>query len=234
MQKSTALSPSDSRLSEVLGISDVFAHLSPLQLHNIENISIIREYEADQYLFFEGEESRYFHFLLAGEVAIIKSASESGTIALHRFRAPSMIAEMANLRKIPYPATAQCTTHSTVLKLQRDPFLALLADDPTLGITIISSLASKISVLEQSLQRLSAPNAVAKVARLLHDDADIFVRSKAFDIAHHLGITPETLSRTLKRLKQSGIIVPIKPRGFAINDSVTLNSLMENNYPLRD
>lgn len=212
---------------------ELFSHLSPALLAEIENISTVKRYDKDQIVFYEGEESNYFHVLVHGEVSIIKASDMTDTIAIHRFRAPALFAEMATLKHIPYPASARCDHSCVVVKISRDPFLHLLTQDPSLSISLISSLTQKISTLELSLQRHSAPNAMVKVARLLRDDTDIFSRLKGVDIAHLLGITPETLSRMLKKFKQESVILPLAPRGFTIADAVKLDALAENNFPFR-
>lgn len=205
MRKSSVLNPShhDKIISfENFGI---FSHLSPQQRTQIEQIGILRHYNCGEIIFYEGDESNYFHFLIEGEVSIFKS-SDREMMVIHRFRAPSLIAEVATLKQIPYPASCEVTQKSSILKISRDPFLKLIQNDPSLSIALISSLTQKISVLECSLQRYSAPNALAKVARLIRDDATIFQRLKGIEIAHLLGITPETLSRMMKKLKSEEII----------------------------
>lgn len=194
----------------------IFSHLTQLQHKQIEQIGIIRHYNEGEIIFYEGDKSDYFHFLIEGEVSIFKSSATSETIIVHRFRAPSLIAEVATLKQIPYPASCEALHSSTVLKISRDPFLNLLQNDPSLSIALISSLTHKISVLESSLQRHSAPNALAKVARLIRDDPDIFSRMKGIEIARLIGITPETLSRMIKKLKSEGIITFSKSEGVTL------------------
>lgn len=206
-------SPDKTVLFDTVGL---FSHLTPDQRINIEQIGIIRHYEAGEILFYEGDESNYFHFLLKGEVNIFKVSATHETILIHRFRAPSLIAEVATLKQIPYPASCESTEESTVLKISRDPFLQLIQRDPSLSIALISSLTQKISALESSLRRHSAPNALAKVARLIRDDTNIFQRLKGIDIARLIGITPETLSRMIKKLKSEGIISHSKKSGLIL------------------
>lgn len=193
----------------------LFSHLTPTQRTQIEKIGIIREYEAGEIIFYEGDESHYFHFLIGGEVSIFKSTANE-TMFIHRFRAPSLIAEVATLKQIPYPASCESIQSSKILKISRDPFLQLIQNDPSLSIALISSLTQKISALEHTLQRHSAPNALAKVARLIREDPKIFKRLKGIEIAHLLGITPETLSRMIKKLKSEGIISHLKKEGLIL------------------
>lgn len=216
------LSPLDKTLSlEGIGL---FSHLSPVQRSQIEAIGILRQYTAGEILFYEGDKSNYFHFLLAGEVNVFKISAAHETMLIHRFHAPSLIAEVATLKQIPYPASCESIEDSTVLKIARNPFLELLQNDPSLSIALISSLTQKIGALESSLQRHSAPNALAKVARLIRDDRAIFHRLKGVEIARMLGITPETLSRMIKKLKSEGIITHTKQEGLILLLSDELNS----------
>ena len=52
---------------------EIFSHLSPAQLLKLENISIIRHYESNEIVFYQGDASEYFHFLLQGDVSVYKS-----------------------------------------------------------------------------------------------------------------------------------------------------------------
>ncbi|MBD3810064.1 MAG: Crp/Fnr family transcriptional regulator [Sulfuricurvum sp.] len=185
----------------------LFHHLSVQQRREIEKIGILRHYEGDEVVFYEGEKSHYFHLLIEGEVSVYKSNSGSEPIVIHHFRAPSLIAEVATLKQIPYPASCRTLQNSLVLKIARDPFLSLLQNDPSLSIALIASLTHKISVLEHTLQRHSAPNAMAKVARFIRDESEQFHNLKGVEISKMLGITPETLSRMVTKLKSEGIIV---------------------------
>jgi CRP/FNR family transcriptional regulator len=213
VQKSLVLNPSPPVKAHSLDKFGIFIHLTPQQRRQIEQIGIIRHYNEGEIVFYEGDESRYFHFLIEGEVSIFKTAASTETILIHRFRAPSLIAEAATLKHIPYPASCESLHSSIILKISSEPFLKLLQNDPSLSIALISSLTQKISALELSLQRYSAPNAMAKVARLIREERNVFQRLKGVDIARLIGITPETLSRMVKKLKSEGVISISKSNG---------------------
>jgi CRP-like cAMP-binding protein len=193
-----------------------FEHLTPKQRVEIEKISLIRHYGSEEIVFYEGEESSYFHFLILGGVLVFKSSSSAEPIVIHRFRAPSLIAEVATLKQIPYPASCKTTSDATILKIKREPFLELIQSDPSFSIALISSLSQKIGVLESALTRHNAPGAMAKVSRLLRDEPALFQKLKGIEIAQLIGITPETLSRMIKKLKSEGIITLSKRDGATL------------------
>lgn len=202
----------------------LFSHLTPIQQTQIEKIGIMRHYQEGEIIFYEGDESHYFHFLIEGEVSIFKSSASNEMMVIHHFRAPALIAEVATLKQIPYPASCESTQVSSILKISRNPFLKLLQNDPSLSLALIASLTQKIGALESSLRRYSAPNALAKVARLICDDPESFNRLKGIEIARLLGITPETLSRMITKLKSEGIITFTKKDGLILLLSDKLKS----------
>lgn len=205
----------------------LFSHLTPNQLKAVEEISILRSYESGEIIFYEGDESRYFHLLLRGDVSIFKSASPTETMRIHQFHAPSLIAEVATLKQIPFPASAECDSPSDILKIDREGFLELLREDMGLSISLIASLTQKIGALELSLKRHSAPNAMAKVARLVRDEPNIFTSHKQIEIAQMLSITPETLSRMLHKLKKENIIETIGGKSITLKNFNALEKYCE-------
>ncbi|MCI4407371.1 MAG: Crp/Fnr family transcriptional regulator [Sulfuricurvum sp.] len=200
----------------------LFSQLSAAQRRQIESIGILRHYDEHEIVFYEGNQSEYFHFLVEGEAVVFKSTASIEPMVIHRFHAPSLIAEVATLRQIPYPASCEATSIALVLKISRDPFLDLLKNDPSLSIALIASLTTKIAALEVALQRHSAPSALAKVARLIRDDRKVFEQLTGVQIAQMLGITPETLSRMIKKLKSEGIISLSKKEGINLLENEKL------------
>lgn len=189
---------------------EIFAHLTPVQLHQLEGISLCRNYTSDEIIFYQADQSDYFHFLLEGDVSLNKS-NDSGTFEVHRFRGPSMFAESATLQQIPFPATAVALTYCRILKLHREPFLKLLQEDAGLSIAIITSLSKKVASLQRVNDQLSAPDSCSKIVRIMMDRPDIFSTLKGIEIAKIAGISPETLSRIMTKLKKENLIV-FKPR----------------------
>lgn len=189
---------------------EIFAHLTPQQIHQLDTISLCRNYTPGEIIFYQGDQSGYFHFLLEGDISLYKS-NDSGTFEVHRFHGSSMFAESSIFEQTPFPATAEALTSCRILKLPRDPFLKLLQDDAGLSIAIIASLSKKIASLQRANDQLSAPSSISKIIRLMMDRADIFSTLKGIEIAKIAGISPETLSRIMTKLKKENLIV-FKPR----------------------
>ncbi len=197
---------------------EIFSHLSPDQIKRLDAASICRNYNSNEIIFYQGDQSDYFHFLIEGEVSLSKS-NDYGTFEVHRIKAPSMFAESPTLQGVAFPATSETLTACRIIKLHRDAFLTLLHEDTGLSIALITSLANKITSLQRLNDQLSAPDAYSKIVRLMMDRPDIFSTLKGIEIAKIAGIAPETLSRIMTRFKKENLIA-FKPRRiFEILDS---------------
>lgn len=202
---------------------DIFHHLTPTQRKHLEEISILRQYEKGEIVFYQGDASGYFHFLLQGEVSLYKTNNQE-IFHLHRFIAPSMIAEVATLNTLAFPATAETLTPCTLLKIAKEPFIDLLHRDAGLSIAMMSSLMTKIGTLERTIEQLNAPNSLTKVVRLMLQHPHLFEQLKGKELATTLGITPETLSRILTKLKKEGLIAYQPHKHFEILNLTKLQS----------
>lgn len=200
---------------------EIFSHLSPTQLQQLEHISLIRHYKPSEIIFYQGDASKYFHFLLQGEVSVYK-ANDTETLEVHRFRAPSMIAEVATLKSLPFPASAEALSSCTILKIAKVPFVDLLHNDAGLGISMMTSLMNKIGTLERAIEHLSAPDTMSKIVRLMIEHPQLFSTLKGTQIAKKLSITPETLSRNLSKLKKENLISHQPHKYFEILNPIEL------------
>lgn len=189
---------------------DIFRNLTPEQKQAIESISILRHYSQGETLFYQGEESNYFHFIVSGEVSTYKT-TENEKIEIHRLHGPSLVAELSAFQGIAFPASAEAQSDCDILKISRDPFIRLLHDNAGLSIALISSLSQKVASLQRSIEQMMAPDALSKIIRLMLEKPEIFRERKGIDIAQMLHITPETLSRAMTRLKKENLI-EYKPR----------------------
>ncbi|MDH4944836.1 Crp/Fnr family transcriptional regulator [Sulfurimonas sp. C5] len=184
-----------------------FNSLNEEEIKAIESMSVIKKLQRDEILFYEGETAKSFYFLLEGKLKLYKTNSKANEIVLHLFQAPTMVAEMATIEDIPFPATARAQTNNTfVAVIEKEKFLNLLEITPKLSWHIIKSLTSKIKTLEKSINRNLVLDATAKVCSLLQENHDILQTHKNIQIANILNITPETLSRTLRKLKDLRVL----------------------------
>ncbi len=183
-----------------------FAKLSDEQLEKLKKISVIKKYNAKEILFYEGDAPTYLYVLLQGTLKVYKTNHKGQQIFLHQFYPGGLVAELANFENIPYPATAEFTSNSEVLRIDYQALEKDFFKNPEISMEIIKSLIAKHKILIEIIQKEVILTADAKIAKFILENGELFSTLKNTQIASILNITPETLSRTLSRFKASGSI----------------------------
>lgn len=185
----------------------LFNSLNEDEIKSIESMTLIKKLQKGEILFYEGEQADSFYILLEGELKLYKTNAKANEVVLHHFIEPTMIAEMATIENTPFPATSSAQTDNTLIAIiDKEKFLKLIEEIPQLSWHIIKSLTHKVKSLEKSINRNLVFDASTKVCSLIDEHKDIFRTHKKIDIANILNITPETLSRTLRKLKDLEIL----------------------------
>lgn len=184
----------------------LFKHLSEETLKRLSEISKIKEYEPGQVLFFEGEKPENLYILLEGKLKVYKTTFKGIEIFINQFGPVSMIGELANFEKIPYPATAEFMTEGKVLAINFKVFESEFLKNSEILLSIVKSLSNKIRMLNHFIDSTVVLSAEARVAKLILESTEIFEILKHAQIASFLNITPETLSRVLSRFKLKKLI----------------------------
>ncbi|MFT7860456.1 MAG: Crp/Fnr family transcriptional regulator [Sulfurimonas sp.] len=185
----------------------IFNSLTEDEIATIESMSMIKKLQEGEILFYEGEAADAFYILLQGHLKLYKTNAKANEIVLHNFQEPTMVAEMATIEQIPFPATASAQKDNTLVAvIDKEKFLKLIEKTPTLSWHIIKSLTHKIKSLEKSINRNLIFDATTKVCSLIDENKDIFHTHKKNEIANLLNITPETLSRTLRKLRDLEVL----------------------------
>lgn len=190
----------------------------------LENIGIRRHFKKGNIVFYEGERARSFFLLLRGRVRVYKSPSQSKEITLHYFMPTSFIAEMPAFREALYPASAVCEEDCEVIELEFTRFKKLCEKDVNFALMMMSSLFEKIKILEREIFQHSITLKERVVHYLLENEA-ILPRISQREIATTLNIRAESLSRTIKELKNAEFIDTCKGK-IVILDRERLNEML--------
>ncbi|ACD66106.1 MAG TPA: Crp/Fnr family transcriptional regulator [Sulfurihydrogenibium sp.] len=205
----------------------LFSQLSEETLRKLASISRVKEYEPGQVLFFEGEKAENLYILLEGKLKVYKTTFKGIEVFINQFGPVTLIGEMANFEKVPYPATAEFITEGKVLIINFRTFEEEFLKNPEILVSIIKSLSNKIRMLNKFIDSTVVLSADARVAKLILESPEIFEVLKHNQIASFLNITPETLSRVISRLKQKGIIF-IDGRKIIIKDRDKLKKISKD------
>ncbi|WP_236579187.1 Crp/Fnr family transcriptional regulator [Hydrogenimonas urashimensis] len=184
----------------------LFRHMSEEKLARLEEISNIVEYKKGTILFFEGDEAKNMIVLIDGILQVYKTDQKGNKVILHHFFPIDVIAEIVNLEHMRYPASAEFETDGRALVINYELFEKEFLKDPEVSFAFIKSLSKKIKYLENVIATNMVMNSTARVAKFICEHGHEISSLKKSMIAADLNMTPETLSRILKKLSTLGLI----------------------------
>ncbi|MDD4948128.1 Crp/Fnr family transcriptional regulator [Sulfuricurvum sp.] len=194
-----------------------FNQLNAEELAYLHTITQTRSYPQGSILFYAGERPTVLHVLDAGIVQILKHDSNGNEIHLAFFHPSDMIAEMAHFESIPYPATARCESDIRVFEINFEAFKTYFLDNPKLSFAIIRSLTRKIKQLESIVHGSLIDDAQTRLARFIIEHEKTLSSFTQRKIAELLLLTPETVSRHIRRFKEEGWVEVKQKKLYPLN-----------------
>jgi len=197
---------------DILKHCDLFRHLSPSALDKLAGISITRRYPKGQVIFRQGDPCPGIFVVGDGVVRVTRSGPGGKEHVLHLAYPGMTFAEVAALGGFACPASAQAAEETVCALILQDRFLRLIEADHEVCLQLLKGFAGWARHLVGLLEDIVLRDATGRVARHLLQVGSGIVGA-AFelpmlkkDLASHLNLTSETLSRTLRRLADAGLI----------------------------
>lgn len=178
-------------------------------------------------LFAEGEDSEYFYKVLSGTVRSCKLLSD-GRRQINEFYLVGDVfgIEAGHERRF----SAEAVDDVTVVAWRSSRLKQFVHDYPAFGEQVMSSMIKGLERAQDHMLLLGRKTAQEKIATFLLDltermgkDDRIELPMPRSDIADHLGLTIETVSRTLSELARHGLIkLTAGSRSVVLADKVGL------------
>jgi len=169
-----------------------------------------RIYAAGATIFTAGSPTRWVYHLASGCVRLIRRGRAGEEIVLHQARAGEFFAE-ASIDSARYHCNAVAMEAATVLRVSATDLTNLIAADPEFARQWISLLSRQLRAVRTRVERLSLKSAAERIRHFLLSEASnatghVKVSGTLKDLARDLGVTHETLYRTLGNMERAGQI----------------------------
>ncbi len=189
----------------------------------------IKHLKAGETLYVEGENADYCYEIMSGAMKEYNTLEDGKRQVAEFYKAGDMFGFSESSDQLH---TAEAITSCAVRCYPRDAFMKTVAASPALSASFLDTLMMRLHRARERMVmigRMSAMQRVATFLLRLADDADsqttTHLAMSRQDIADHLGLTIETVCRTLTELKKQQIIVMEAARVFSIADLPRLEAV---------
>lgn len=207
----------------------MFQDLGAEFLGELADCVIVRKISPDTVLFHRGDPPTGFVLIKSGRVKLYCQGQDGQEQILHFFEAGDSFAEAA-LFLPGYPATARTMTDSELIFVPKDRFQQLLSSNSELALRMIAGLAVKQKRFLNRIEDLTLRDARGRLCHYLSNllEETVPVQQKVQlpvtqgALAQLLGVTEETMSRTIRSLRKDGLLVAGGKGWFEIADTAKL------------
>ncbi len=195
----------------------LFTKLDEEELGILDGIGVVKKFRKDRVIFLEGDAFVGFYVVLSGSVKVYKLSADGDETVLHVLQPYRSFAEAPVLTgEGVYPACAQALEESSLFYVPAAEFRKLMEKSPSIAMKISEAFAVRLMELNKKFEQLSA-SVESRLARYIigeisangsvkNPEPFFTLTISKKDLAAHLGIAVETLSRTLRKLKDRKII----------------------------
>lgn len=212
----------------------LFTGLGTADLGEVAAIASLRRLDRDEYVFREGQRANAFFVVQQGAVSVHRVNAAGKEQVLHVFRANESFAEATLATESGYPADARAVESTQVLAIPRDDFLGLLRRRPELALRLLVGMSLRLRTLVAQLEDMTLHQVEDRLINWLlkrcpkPDDTKpvtIKLTTTKRVLAAELGTVSETLSRTLARFREQGLL-EVKGSIFTVQNPARLKATL--------
>lgn len=217
----------------------IFKQLDDSQLLDIMRVITPKKYPKDSIIFSPGHEANALNIIRKGVVRIY-NLTPNGKEKLIRILKPGdFMGETALTGRARHQHFAVALSEVHICSIQRDDFQKVLLQYPEIALRVLAELTRRLEYAENQASEMAVESAETRLARFLLEQAEIgavkrqerfptdevHLEMKRKDIASHLGMTPETLSRKISEFESRGLIRQLNLRNIVLLDKEALEKL---------
>jgi len=204
-------------VADFLHANPVFAAVPLRELQALAATGREQSYRPREVVFTEGEPAMFFCIVRAGRVKIVRAGHGGRDVMLELLGPGEPFGGVAVMERRDYPASAQATEPSVVLKIPREPIVALTERHPGVIREMALMIGRRLRSAHDSVRSLAADPVEARLAAALlrlaeHDGARgrdgitlPFTLTRQ-SLADMTGTRVETAIRVLSRWQREGLV----------------------------
>lgn len=172
----------------------------------------VRPVDRNTTLFSKGEVADRFYFILDGWVKLTRPSVDGNESVIAIYTKGETFAEAAMFGQGDFPVSAACVSDSRLLVIPASSVFRTFRENVDYALNVMAALSKHLRVLVRQIEQLSIHSSVERLATFFlkqcpegEQDVVISLPIEKSLVAGHLGMQPETLSRSLAKLRDVGV-----------------------------
>ncbi|MBI4968015.1 MAG: cyclic nucleotide-binding domain-containing protein [Rhodospirillales bacterium] len=195
-----------------IGEAPLFSEIDRATVEMLLSDAQVVAYDAPTLLFSQGDGADRFFVVLDGQVRLLALTEDGAQSVVEVFEPVTTFAEAAMFASRRFPLSAEVVEGSRLVHVPAASFLKNLARDKTAAFKMLAALSRWQNRLLREISNLKVRTPGQRLAAFLltqtvveSGPAEFRLPFRKTLIASRIGITPESLSRAMSRLKAEGV-----------------------------
>ena len=200
-----------------------FSRLDDVTIRHFEEAATRKRFPKNTILFSKGDESDSLYIVCSGKAKVIARDEQGKEIVLSVIGPGEYFGEMAAIDGAPRSATIVTKETTEILVIRKHDFKNSISSNPDLMFNLLRVLLERLRKADEKIESLAFMNVYGRIANLLMQSAEpqgekwvIRETLTHQEIADTVGSSRETVSRTIKELRDAGDI-SIQRKQITIN-----------------
>lgn len=206
-----------------ISLVPIFNFLSNEEMAEIQKIVKKKTYVKGEMIFLAGEENNNLYVVHQGLVKITKYSNDGKEQVLRILRPGDFLGEHNLFSNKSLDINAQAVHNSKLCVIEGNKLKELILKYPEIAFKILEEISYRLAKAEELLKNIAIESAEKRVIDLLISLCDennvVTLDMKKKDIASMLGMSAETLSRTLSNLEKNNIIRQSKNKIIILDEN---------------
>jgi CRP/FNR family transcriptional regulator, polysaccharide utilization system transcription regulator len=191
--------------------------LSQFDLQVIDKAKVSRDYLPGELIVLEGDSCTGIYCVESGMVGVRKSDANGSSILLYVLGPGETLGYRSLLADVPFQGDAEALEPSRVCHVDASAVRRLLESNPALGLRFLQRASRELNAADERTLQNATLSVRARFAHLLtvlmdrygieNEDESIRLTLPLSrqDMASMIGTTPESMSRTIRKLEEDGV-----------------------------
>lgn len=189
----------------------IFNNLTNDEMTEIGVITTHKKYKKYETIYLAGEKSGRLYVINNGKVKITRISAESGKEQIIRILEPGdFMGELSLFNSSPLESNAETLEQTSICIIEGNKLKNIINKHPNIAIKILEAISDRLKKAENLIESLGLYDVEQRISNILLEmagDSNIIkLKMTKKDLASHIGISRETLSRRLTSMEDVKII----------------------------